>query len=94
MNKRDSSPPGVDAGQQIQQMHVTTGKVEVDTTEHAIDKELTANNKHKVAVWAYLMTQYNLKPGLRKFGKKGTAVAVTELTQLHVMDTWTVMDPS
>ena len=35
------------------------------------------------------MTQYNLKPGLRKFGKKGQAAAVKELTQLHIMDTWT-----
>jgi hypothetical protein len=37
------------------------------------------------------MTQYNLKPGLRKFGNKGEMAAVNELTQLHVMDTWKPM---
>jgi len=40
------------------------------------------------------MTQYNLKPGLRKFGAKGATAAVNELTQLHIMDTWTALDPS
>ncbi len=33
------------------------------------------------------MTQYNLKPGLRKFGKRGMTAAIKELTQLHIMDT-------
>ncbi len=41
-----------------------------------------------------VMTQYNLKPGLRKFGARGATVAVNELIQLHIMDTWTVMNPS
>jgi hypothetical protein len=45
-------------------------------------------------IWAYLMTQYNLKPGLRKFGARGVTAALDELMQLHVMDTWTAMDPS
>jgi hypothetical protein len=45
-------------------------------------------------VWGYLMTQYNLKPGLKKFGQKGADAAVKELMQLHVMDTWTAMDPT
>ena len=40
------------------------------------------------------MTQYNLKLGLRKFGEQGETVVISELTQLHVMDTWTVMDPT
>jgi hypothetical protein len=38
------------------------------------------------------MTQYNLKPGLRKFGAKGQSAAKDKLAQLHVMDTWTAMD--
>jgi hypothetical protein len=37
------------------------------------------------------MAQYNLKPGLRKFGNKGEMAAVNELTQLHVMDMWKSM---
>jgi hypothetical protein len=44
-------------------------------------------------VWGYLMTQYNLNPGLRKFGDKGAKAAMDKLTQLHIMDTWTAMDP-
>ena len=51
-------------------------------------------SEDKFKVWAYTMTQYNLKPGLRKFGARGTTAAVDELTQLHIMDTWTAMDPS
>ncbi len=45
-------------------------------------------------VWVYLMTQYNLKPGLKKLGARGTTAALDELMQLHMMDTWTAMDPS
>ncbi len=37
------------------------------------------------------MTQYNLKPGLRKFGNKGEMAAVNKLTQLHVTDMWKPM---
>jgi hypothetical protein len=39
------------------------------------------------------MAQNNLKPVLQKFGKRGAKAAVSELTQLHIMDTWIVMDP-
>ena len=38
------------------------------------------------------LTQYNLKPGLRKFGTRGEKAALKEMTQLHIMDTWTPMD--
>jgi hypothetical protein len=40
------------------------------------------------------MVQYNLKPGLRKFGSRGEEAAVKELSQLHIMDTWTLMEAS
>jgi hypothetical protein len=66
----------------------------VDETVHRIDAELITKLKDKMKVWAYLMTQYNLKHGLRKFGTRGTTAALDELTQLHVMDTWMAMDPS
>jgi hypothetical protein len=75
-------------------MHTTTGCMEIDDKEHESNKELTMSDKLEVAVWAYLMTQYNLKPGLLKFGVKGEQTAVSELMQLHVMDTCTVMDPA
>ena len=76
-------------------LHATTSNAveEVDETEHVGDVELTTKSEDKMAVWGYIMTQYNLKPGLRKFGQRGAKAAVSELTQLHIMDTWAVMDP-
>jgi hypothetical protein len=46
------------------------------------DPEMTTESKAEIKIWAYIMTQYNLKPGLQKFGMRGTAAAVKELTQL------------
>jgi hypothetical protein len=75
-------------------MHATTSSnLDVDDTVHQVDPELHTTSKDEMAVWEYLMTQYNLKSGLRKFGAQGETAAISELTQLHVMDTWTVMDP-
>lgn len=45
-----------------------------------------------MAVWGFLMTQYNLKQGLQKFGKRGKKAAVLELKQLYIIDTWAVID--
>ena len=67
-------------------------ELEIDNMEHMVDPELLTKSEDKMKVWGYLMTQYNLKPGLRKFGAKGQSAAIDELTQLLVMDTWTVMD--
>ena len=76
-------------------MHTTTytqKEPEIDNTEHMVDPKLLTNSEDEMKVWGYLMTQYNLKPGLRKFGAKGQSAAIDKLTQLHVMDTWTGMD--
>jgi hypothetical protein len=62
--------------------------------QHITDPELMTKSKDEMEVWGYLMTQYNLKPGLRKFGEQGATAARDELTQLHIMDTWKAMDPS
>jgi len=78
-------------------MHATTWTgttTKQDDTEHIIDEQLVTESEDELKVWAYIMTQYNLKPGLRKFGARGTTAAMDELTQLHIMDTWTAMDPS
>ena len=76
-------------------MHATTSsELDVDDTVNQVDLELHTTSKDEMAVWGHLMTQYNLKPGLRKFGERGATAAISELTQLHVMDTWTVMDPT
>ena len=61
-----------------------------DNTEHVIDKDLVMQLEEEFKVWAYVMTQYNLS----KLGKRGITSAVDKLTQLHIMDTWTAMDPS
>ena len=45
-----------------------------------------------MVVMKYLLTQYNLKAGLKHFGEKGIAAAKGELNQLHVMDTWVPED--
>ncbi len=37
---------------------------------HKFDPKLTKRSEDKIKVWRYLMTQYNLKPGLQKFGQK------------------------
>ena len=63
----------------------------IDDTIHRVDKTLITRSEDKLKVWGYVMTQYNLKPGLRKFGNMEQKATVKELTQLHVMDTWTSM---
>ncbi len=76
-------------------IHATTSlELMVDDAEQAIVPELMTESEDDMKVWGYLMTQYNLKPGLWKFGERGATAVVEELTQLHIMDTWTGMDPS
>ncbi len=82
-----------------ERMHTTTSsqmdvEPEVDCTQHVIGPELVTESEDKMKVWGYLMTQYNLKPGLRKLGERGAGMARVKLTQLHIMDTWKAMDPS
>jgi hypothetical protein len=76
-----------------EQMHATTWnniahlESRVDDTVHIIDPALITNLEDELKVWGYIMTQYNLKPGLRKFGARGEKAAIEKLTQLHIMDT-------
>ena len=49
-------------------------------------------SEEELGVMAYLLAQYNLKPGLRKFCTQGEKAALKEMTQLHIMDTWTPME--
>ena len=55
---------------------------------------MIAQSEDKIALFVYLMTQYNLKAGLREFSKKGLSAAENELTQLHIINIWKVQDPS
>ncbi len=81
-------------------MHVTTWsnvshlEPQVDDTVHMIVSALITSSENELKVWGYVMTQYNLKSGLRKFGARGEKAAINKLTQLHIMDTSTVMDAS
>ncbi len=43
----------------------------IDDTIHSMDDAMTTTLEDELKVWGYMMTQYNLKPGLRKFGNKG-----------------------
>ncbi len=62
-------------------MHATTSlDLNVEATVHQVNLELHTTSENEMAVWGYLMTQYNLKPGLRKFGERGATVAISELT--------------
>ncbi len=64
----------------------------IDDAVHETDAALTMTSEAELKVWGYLMTQYNLKLGLRKFGNRGETAAMKELMQLHVMDMWTPME--
>ncbi len=66
----------------------------VDDTNHTVDPSLVIACKAELKVWGYLTTQYNLKPGLRKFGTRGNDAVISKMMQLHVMDTCMAMDPS
>ena len=66
----------------------------LNDVEHDQDSELFTQSEDNMDVMKYLLTQYNLKEGLRYFGEKGVAAAEGELTQLHVMDTWVPEDPA
>ncbi len=63
----------------------------IDETIHGADDAMTTTSEDELKVWGEMMTQYNLKPGLSKFGNKGEMAAMNKLTQLHVMDTWKPM---
>jgi hypothetical protein len=63
----------------------------IDDTIHRADDAMITTSEDELKVWGYMMTQHNLKPGLRKLGKKEEMAAVNKLTQLHVMDTWRAM---
>ena len=48
--------------------------------EHDQDSELITQSEDEMDVMKYLLTQYNLKEGLKHFGEKGIAAAKGELT--------------
>ncbi len=66
----------------------------VDDATHFNDPELVSSLEEEMMVWGYMMTQYNLKAGLWKFGNKAKMAAMEEMMQLHIMDTWKAMDPA
>jgi hypothetical protein len=66
----------------------------VDNATHVNNPELISTSEEEMMVWEYMMTQYNLKAGLRKFGDKGIMAAMEEMTQLHIMDMWKAMNPA
>jgi hypothetical protein len=81
-----------------EQLLVTTAstslKEMVNDVMHDINRDLCTSSEDEMRIWAYLMVQYNLKLGLRKFGSRGEEAAVKELSQLPIMDMWTPMEAS
>ncbi len=71
----------------------TLGTDRVDNATHVINPELVSSLEEEMMVWGYMMMQYILKAGLRKFGDKGKTAAMEKMTQLHIIDTWKAMDP-
>ncbi len=65
----------------------------VNNSTHINGPELVTNLEEEMMVWGYMMTQYNLKAQLWKLGDKGKMAAMEGMIQLHIMDTWKVMDP-
>ena len=59
-----------------------------DDTERSVSPEMIAQTEDEIAISGYLMTKYSLKAGMHQFGSQAEDVAITELTQLHVMNTW------
>ena len=53
---------------------------------------MCTTSEEELGMMAYILMQYNLKPGLRKFGTRGEKAALKKMTQLHIMDMWTPMD--
>ncbi len=66
----------------------------VDDATHINDPELVSSLEEEMMVWGYMMTQYNLKAGLWKFGDKAKMAVMEEMMQLHIMDMWKAMDPA
>ena len=56
----------------------------LNDVEYDQDSELITQSEDEMVVVKYILTQYNLKAGLKHFGEKGIAAAKGELTQLHV----------
>ena len=73
-------------------MTTTTSEPFVDDVKHRVDQAMCTTSEAELGVMAYILTQYNLKPGLRKFGTRGEKAALKEMMQLHIMDTWTPME--
>ncbi len=51
-------------------------------------------DSYLVPVFEFIMTQYSLKAGLKKFGEQGEAAVTRELGQFHDMNVFLPMDPN
>ncbi len=58
----------------------------INDAMHLSNPKLISSSEEELKVWGYLITQYNLKARLRKFGVRGKIAAMEEMMQLHIMD--------
>jgi hypothetical protein len=52
----------------------------INDATHLSNPKLISSSEEELKVWWYLMTQYNLKARLRKFGVRGKMAAMEEMT--------------
>jgi len=83
---------GMTKEEQLLATTTTTSGPFVDDVMHRVDRAMCTMSEEELGVMAYILMQYNLKLGLRKFGTRGEKAALKEMTQLHIIDTWTPMD--
>ncbi len=59
----------------------------IDDITCTTDPKLITDSEEEIKVWGYVMTQYNLKAGLRRFEDRGKTAAIEEMTQ-HSCTSW------
>ena len=59
----------------------------IDDITCTTDPKLITDSEEEIKVWGYVMTQYNLKAGLRRFEDRGKTAAMEEMTR-HSCTSW------
>ena len=62
-------------------------------TGDAEDYKMSGEEMDYLIIGVLLYQQFNLKAGLKKFGKPGEKASVKELTQIYDMTTFITLDP-
>jgi len=66
-------------------MTTTALKPFIDNVTHGVDQAMCMISEEELGVMAYLLTQYNFKPGLRKFGTRCVKRPQEEIQLINVL---------